>query len=107
VAISKTRLQDNITQPKIFVYIEECDMAFLDNELFTNYLLELLENSHKANMQIIYSTSRAGGLAMPDKLLHDFERILLGATNYKVPLLGITEPNIVEQYNFIELPKSK
>jgi ABC-type dipeptide/oligopeptide/nickel transport system ATPase component len=99
--ISKERLKNKVNQPKIFIYIEEYDIAFCHPKLFATYVKELIQNEDKTNIQIIYSSSRQDGI--PDNLVHSFERILIGATSYKIPQLGVSEPNIVEQFNFTEL----
>jgi DNA segregation ATPase FtsK/SpoIIIE-like protein len=101
VAISRERLNKKVNQPKIFIYIEEYDIAFCHPKLFATYVKELIQNEDKANIQIIYSSSRQDGL--PDNLGHSFERILVGTTSYPIPLLGLKEPNNIDRYNFLEL----
>lgn len=93
-AIAKARktLKD---KPILFIYIEECDMAYLNQQRFDNSVITINKHAKQANIKLIYSSSKVGPETISKKLLKSFDLILAGKLNDD------------EAYAYLGIPKAK
>ena len=91
-ALSSYRALLDNPKPLIFVYIEECDFAMMNQKRFDDSVITINQNARKANMKLIYSTSRPCDKTVSKRLLHSFELILTG------PLQDC-------DYDYLEVPR--
>ncbi len=80
--LSSERVTLDNKDPMIFIYIEECDMAALDQERFDAAVIAINQNAKAANMKLVYSTSRPGADVVSEKLTKSFDLTLRGEQNY-------------------------
>lgn len=99
---AQNRVAENTTNPLIFVYIEENDMAHLDPSRFENAMVNLNLIAKEANVKVIYSTSSPSPESVPDKLAGSFELILSGSiTSADAKRLNINESDVSsEKFSF-------
>ncbi len=96
---SERAAQDN-PRPFIFIYIEECDMTMINQERFDKAVITINQNAKKANIKLIYSTSRACEATISKKILKSFDLILQGRCDFELPdYLGIHNAG-QDSYNF-------
>jgi hypothetical protein len=89
-------------KPIIFIYVEECDMSCLDQDRFDNAVIKINKNAKKANMKLIYSTSRVSDDTVSKKLLDSFDLILYGPLiEYTYDYLGVIKPDNLKQFDFV------
>lgn len=100
--LSDERARGSISKPLIFICIEECDMAVTDQERFDNAVMKINRNARKANMKLIYSTSRPGSDAISKQLLNTFDLIVAGqlASDTDSKYLGVPKAPNNEPYSF-------
>ncbi len=100
--LSNERASGSISNPLIFICIEECDMAVTDQDRFDNAVMQINRNAHKANMKLIYSTSRPGADAVSKQLLDSFDLIVAGqlASDKDYDYLGVPKASNNEPYSF-------
>lgn len=101
--LSLERPENETKLPFIFVYIEECDMAAIDQERFDKAVATINHNAAAANMKLIYSTSRPAPNVVSKNLLSSFDLILVGqlASKADADHLGIPYVEHNEPYNFL------
>jgi hypothetical protein len=101
--LAENRVKEAITQPFIFIYIEECDMALIDQERFSKAVTAINKYARQTNMKLIYSTSRPGPDVIPKSLLDSFDLIIAGelASDTDYEYLGVPKPKDWEQFSFI------
>lgn len=100
--LSGDRISNSTTKPLIFICIEECDMAFIDPPRFENAIMEINANAKKANMKLIFSTSRPAPDVISKQLMNSFDLIVAGqlASDADYEYLGIRKTENVEPYSF-------
>jgi DNA segregation ATPase FtsK/SpoIIIE-like protein len=101
--LSIERLKTQTTKPQIFIYIEECDMAALDQKRFDNAVIKINKNAKKANIKLIYSTSRPAVSMISIRLLQSFDLLLTGqlASSDDAKYLGVPYIKKMDQYSFL------
>ena len=107
--LAEKRSHESITQPLLFICIEECDMAAVDQPRFDNAVMKINKNAKAANMKLIYSTSRPGKDAISKKLLQSFDLILAGilASNDDRKYVGLADTIDQEPYSFVVIEKER
>lgn len=103
-ALAKSRAEaGGKAKPFIFIYIEECDMAVQYPDRFVPAVIEINKHAERANMKLIYSTSRAGGQAIPPELRDSFDLILAGtmATLKDEEYIGVPGAAKIQPHEFI------
>lgn len=100
--LSIKRIKAAVKKPIIFIYIEECDMAHVDQERFDKAVISINQNAKRAKMKLIYSTSRLEHLSVSDKLLASFDLILAGqlADSQQAKQLGIPYSDKLKKFAF-------
>ena len=99
--LARNRAKLNKPQPFIFIYIEECDIACEDQVRFDNAVITINENASKANIKLIYSTSRPGEDAVSKRLLHSFELVLNGPlVESDYDYLKVSRVSYLKPYDF-------
>jgi DNA segregation ATPase FtsK/SpoIIIE-like protein len=100
--LSQKRISDKITKPLIFICLEECDMSCRNQNRFDNAVITINNNAKKANIKLIYSTSRIGPATISQRLLKSLDLLLVGQManeqNYKY--LGIPTEIGLNRYDF-------
>lgn len=76
--MSEQRAKNNASQPLIFICIDESDAAVTDPGKFASAVTTINKNAPKANMKLIYSTSRINANLLPQELRGSFELLLIG-----------------------------
>ena len=101
--LSAERLKTQTTKPQIFIYIEECDMAALDQKRFDDAVIKIIKNAKKANIKLIYSTSRPAVTMIYSRLLQSFDLVLTGqlASSDDAEYLGVPYIQKMDQYSFL------
>jgi DNA segregation ATPase FtsK/SpoIIIE-like protein len=101
-ALSEKRKNQQDPLPQLFICIEECDMAVLDQSRFDKALITINANAKKANMKLIYSTSRIGEQTISKDLMKRFDLILAGlvADEETETFLGVPKIENRENYTF-------
>lgn len=100
--LSQVRIDESVTKPLIFICIEECDMAFIEPPRFENALMKINTNAKKANMTLIFSTSRPAPDVISKQLMNSFDLIVAGqlASDADHEYLGVPKSQNVEPYSF-------
>lgn len=76
--LSVSRASSDDKKSLLFVYIEECDMAAADQQRFDKAVMMINKNAKKANMKLVYSTSRPAPGVVSKNLIASFDLILSG-----------------------------
>ena len=102
VILSGQRIDSSINEPQIFICIEECDIACLDQKRFDNAVIKINQNAKKANMKLIYSTSSPRTDVISKQLMSSFDLIVAGQLMNKsdYAYLGVPIIKDTEQYSF-------
>lgn len=85
----------------LFIYIEECDAAALDQQRFDNAVIKINNNAEKANIKLIYSTSRVDRSTISEELQKSFDLVLAGLQpkiNYEK--IGIDNNKVTDRFEF-------
>lgn len=100
--LSDERISKQLTTPFIFVYIEECDMACVDQARFDDAVIKINQNAKVANMKLIYSTSRPAKDTISKALLHSFELLLAAhlASDADYEYLEIPKVQLTAPFDF-------
>lgn len=87
----------------IFIYVEECDMAYAYPERFTAAVLQLNSHVRVANMKFIFSSSRPSRDYVTPEFRDSFELILCGAlaSSYDEETMGVSGATTLSPYEFI------
>lgn len=101
--LSEERIKTNEKKTLIFIYIEECDMAAVDQSRFDNAVIKINQNAKSANMKLIYSTSRPAIDVVSKRLLASFDLIMVGqlASNMDAKHLGVPYSEKLDPYSFL------
>lgn len=89
--------------PKLlFIYIEECDMAAIDQKRFDDSVITINKHAKQANMKLMYSTSRPSPDVVSKQLIESFELILSStlALNGDDKYLGVPNGTKIKPYEF-------
>lgn len=77
--LSEKRSSEDSPSPLIFIYIEECDMAYDYRDRFFTAVKTINKNAAKANMKLIFSTSRpARDDVVSEDFIQSFDLVLAG-----------------------------
>lgn len=87
------RAENNAEDPLLLIYIEECDMAMLDQQRFDTALITINTHAIEANIKLLFSTSRPSPDVISKKLLESFDLILAGelASEADATYLGVPQ----------------
>lgn len=79
LALQSVQRAKNIdSKPFIFIYIEECDLAVQYPDRFHKAVITINHNAKKANMKLIFSTSRPSRDIITPEFRDSFDLILCG-----------------------------
>lgn len=106
--LSIKRKDNNLTKPLLLIYIEECDMAAVDQKRFDEAVIIINTNAKKAGMKLVYSTSRPAPDVVSKELIASFDLIMTGqlASEADAKHLGVPYRKNSEPYSFLVTPKS-
>lgn len=76
--MSEIRVTSTGNFPALYVLIEECDMAALDQKRFEKAVITINKNAKAARMKLIFSTSRPSSDIVSGELAGSFDLILAG-----------------------------
>lgn len=101
--LSLERAKNHTHKPMIFIYIEECDMAAVDQKRFDKAVITINKYAKDANMKLVYSTSRPAPDVVSKKLLASFDLLLVGQLASKVDAkhLGVPYSEKLDRYSFL------
>lgn len=101
--LAEKRATEEEPQPMIFIYIEECDMAAQYPGRFHSAVIRINENAKRANMKLIFSTSRPSPDIIPSDFRDSFDLILSGilASEADEKTLGMPGATKLNQYEFL------
>ena len=103
--LAQARADGNEAKDKLlFIYIEECDMAYAHPDRFTPAVMKINRYAQQANMKLVFSTSRPDPKFMTPDFRDSFDLILSGhlASEYDEETLGIHDTHgIIFPYEFI------
>jgi DNA segregation ATPase FtsK/SpoIIIE-like protein len=101
--LSEKRAAKNQPQPMIFIYIEECDLAYVYPGRFQNAVMKINSSAKKANMKLIFSTSRPSTDIITPEFRDSFDLILCGtlASETDESILGIPGATSLVAHEFI------
>ena len=105
-AIAKARSTLN-DSPILLIYIEECDMSYLDQQRFDDSVITINKYAKQANIKLIYSSSRVSPDTISKKLLKSFDLVLAGKLNNDeaYAYLGIPKAKNLPPYSFTIIDK--
>lgn len=100
--LSEKRIKESVVTPLIFICIEECDMACLDQTRFDNALMKINRNAKQADMKLLFSTSRPAPDVISKQLMDSFDLIVAGelASEIDHKYLGVPVSKNLEKYSF-------
>ena len=106
--LSIKRKDNNITKPLLFIYIEECDMAAVDQKRFDEAVIVINTNAKKAGMKLVYSTSRPAPDVVSKELIASFDLIMTSqlASEADAKHLGVPYRKNTKPYSFLVTPHS-
>lgn len=101
--LSVERINNGITKPMLFIYVEECDMAAIDQKRFDKAVISINTNAKSSNMKLIYSTSRPSPDVVSKELIASFDLIITGhlASEADAKHLGVSNRTKSEPYSFL------
>lgn len=101
--LARERSTKKNPQPLLFICIEECDMAALDQVRFDTAVIDINKHAKKANMKLVYSTSSPRDSVVSRELQHSFDLTLAGKLNssFDYEMLGVPEPKPHNMYDFV------
>lgn len=76
--LAKTRANQDTPNPLLFIYIEECDMAYIFKDRFKKAVMTINKHAIAANMKLMYSTSRPAPEFTEPDFRDSFDLILCG-----------------------------
>lgn len=76
--LAEERVKTGETKPLIFIYIEECDMAFEYPARFHTAVMKINKHAKEANMKLMFSTSRPSSDIIPADFRDSFDLVLCG-----------------------------
>ena len=101
--LAEQRAKEEKPEPMIFIYIEECDMAAQYPGRFHSAVIRINENAKRANMKLMFSTSRPSPDIIPSDFRDSFDLILSGilASEVDEKTLGMPGATKLNQYEFL------
>lgn len=101
--LSEERIKKDIKKPLIFIYIEECDMAAVDQKRFDAAVIKINHKAKDASMKLVYSTSRPAPNVVSKELLASFDLIMAGqlASSVDAKHLGVPYSEKLDRYSFL------
>ncbi len=103
VALSEARAKQQNAQPLLFICIEECNMAALDQARFDKLVTAINSRAKAANMKLIYSTSSPRITVVSRELQKSFDLTIAGkmSSSADYELLGVPVPTPHNMYDFV------
>lgn len=100
---AEKRANEGGDYPLLFIYIEECDIAAIDQKRFDAAVITINTNAKKANMKLVYSTSRPSPDVVSKELIASFDLIMTGqlASEADAKHLGVSYRAKSEPYSFL------
>lgn len=100
--LAENRIAEEGSQPMIFIYIEECDLAAQYPGRFHDAMMKINKNAKRANMKLIFSTSRPSVDILPEDFINSFDLILSGtlASEIDEKTVGIAGATKLRPYEF-------
>lgn len=97
------RITEEDPQPMIFIYIEECDLAAQYSGRFPAAVMKINANAKRANMKLIFSTSRPSPDIITPNFRDSFDLILSGtlASEADEKTMGIPGATSLQPNEFI------
>lgn len=101
--LAEKRIAEEELHPMIFIYIEECDLAAQYPGRFHDAVMKINANAMRANMKLVFSTSRPSPDIIPSKFRDSFDLILSGtlASEFDEDTVGIQGATSLPPYEFI------
>ena len=101
--LAEKRATEEEPQPMIFIYIEECDLAVQYPDRFHNVVMKINTNAERANMKLIFSTSRLSSDIITPHFRDSFDLILSGtlASEADEKTIGIPGAASLKLHEFI------
>lgn len=101
--LAEKRATEEEPQPMIFIYIEECDLAVQYPDRFHDAVIIINTNAKRANMKLIFSTSRPSPDIITPDFRDSFDLILSGnlASETDEKTVGITGAISLPPHEFI------
>lgn len=101
--LAEKRATEEEPQPMIFIYIEECDLAAQYPGRFHDAVIKINANAKRANMKLMFSTSRPSPDITPVDFRDSFDLILRGilASEADEKTLGMPGATNLNYYEFI------
>lgn len=94
--LAEQRSTQDKPEPMIFIYIEECDMAYQFADRFNKAVMAININAKRANMKLMYSTSRIDPDKLTPELCSSFDLILAGTLASVADEVTLGTPGAVE-----------
>ncbi len=87
----------------LFIYIEECDMAAVDQARFDKAVIAINTHAARANIKLIYSTSRPAPDVVSKQLIASFDLILAGqlASKADADYVGVPYRETADPFSFL------
>ena len=101
--LAENRATEEKPQPMIFIYIEECDLAVQYPERFRDAVMKINANAKRANLKLIFSTSRPSPDIITPIFRDSFNLILSGtlASEADERTMGIPGAASLQPHEFI------
>ena len=101
--LAEKRSAEEEPQPMIFTYIEECDLAAQYPGRFQDALMKINANAKRANMKLIFSTSRPSPNIITPEFRDSFDLILSGtlASEAEEKTIGVPGATSLQPHEFI------
>ena len=101
--LAKDRYKQDKPEQMIFIYIEECDLAAQYPDRFHKAVMTINGRAKKANMKLIFSTSRSSPDIIPPDFRDSFDLILSGRLASEVDELnmGVLGATTLNWYEFL------
>ena len=107
--LAKDRAETEVTIPFLFIYIEECDLAVQYSERFEDAVFTINRYAQKANMKLIFSTSRVSKDIVTEELRDSFDVILAGtlASDTDAEHLGVAFGTETKMHEFVVVENAR
>lgn len=102
------RANNKKRHPFLFIYIEECDIAYVYQQRFDDAVIAINERAKDANVQLIYSTSRLGEETISKRLRDSFNLLLVGqlADKETAKFLEVEFIPSIQRFGFMVIERS-
>lgn len=101
--LAKDRHKLDKPEPLLFIYIEECDLAAQYPDRFHKAVMTINGRAKKANMKLVFSTSRPSPDIIPANFRDSFDLILCGtlASEADEQTMGVSGATSLLPHEFI------